>query len=201
MSLINLIKKLLSEVITTDEIYEQDELQHYGVVGMRWGVRKAQRKIERNTRLEKVALDYDKRAAKYTKKSERVHAREDLGGRNKHAILAANYNKQAAILRKTALKTADDVNRSKMERRATKLEYKAAKEKIAADRISKTTGYSAKAMKYAIKSDEMARYAARSRKKIANNEAYIQMMDRKVASLTKEELSGAYSFVNEYMKR
>ena len=36
--------------------------------------------------------------------------------------------------------------------------------------------------------------------KIANNERYIAMMNKKISSLSKEELSGAYSFVNELNK-
>ena len=42
--------------------------------------------------------------------------------------------------------------------------------------------------------------AAKARMRIANNERYIASMNRKVSSLSKEELAGAYSFVNRQMK-
>ena len=54
-----------------------------------------------------------------------------------------------------------------------------------------------KAMKYSIKSDTVAKKAAKARMKIAKNERYIARMERKISSLTPEELAGAYSFVNE----
>ena len=43
--------------------------------------------------------------------------------------------------------------------------------------MSKSAGYGSKAMKYSIKSDKMARKAAKTRMEIANNEAYIAKMN------------------------
>ena len=64
----------------------------------------------------------------------------------------------------------------------------------------KTTGYGAKAMKYSVKSDKVAKKAAKARMKITNNERYVAKMNRKISTLSKDELSGAYSFVNELLK-
>lgn len=66
---------------------------------------------------------------------------------------------------------------------------------IKGDRLSKTTGYGPKAMKYSIKSDKVAAKAARTRKKLSNNKAYISMMDRKVSSLSPEK----YTEVKKYI--
>ena len=176
------------------------ELYHYGVPGMKWGVRRAQRKMSSNERLRKKALQYDKKSAVLLKKSEKTHASEDLGQSNKAAVKSANYAKKAAKLGKKALGANSDFKKSVYSSRAAKASHKSAKLKIDADRLSKTAGYGSKAMKYSVKSDKVAKKAAKARMKIANNERYIAKMNQKVSSLSKEELAGAYSFVNEYIK-
>lgn len=177
--------------------YETDELYHYGVLGMKWGVHKARRKNDANERLQNKAFKYDQKSAVYTKKSERIHAEKDLELSNRQAKKAAKYSKKAAGLHKKAVGLDDGLERTLVERKAEKLNYKAARAKRKANLISKTEGYGNKAMKYSIKSDKMAEKAAKARVKIANNKAYIERMNRKIASLSEEDLISGYTFIQE----
>lgn len=174
------------------------ELYHYGVIGMKWGVRRAAKMAARNERLGRKALGYDKKSAVYTKKSEKAHADNDLESSNRAAIKSAKYSKKAATTRRSALK-GDDSDKLAAERKAAKLEYKAAKNEAKANRISKTTGYGAKAMKYSIKSDKVATKAAKARAKMAANEAYMSMMNKRLDSLDKDTLRKVEMPMSKYV--
>lgn len=181
----------------SDYILINGELYHYGVPGMRWGVRRARYKQSRNARLEIKALNYDKKAAKLTKKAEKAHAELDLESSNRKATKAAKLDKKAASVAKKAAKSDNDFKQAYLERKSEKLKYKAAKARTVANRVSRTKGYGAKAMKYAVKSDVATQKAAKVRAKMANNEYYVKRMKRKISSLSPEELNGAYSFVKK----
>ena len=78
---------------------QNNELTHYGVVGMKWGVHRSALKQKGISRLERKAFNYDKKSANFTKKSEKRHAKYDLEGSNRKAIKAAKLSEKAAKAR------------------------------------------------------------------------------------------------------
>lgn len=175
------------------------ELYHYGVLGMKWGRRKAQARSSANERLLKKSLKYDKKAASLTLKSEKAHNKNDLEKANKKAVKAAKLDKKAAILNKKA-NGVDEHKRLRLEKKATNLEYKASKLKRSSNRLSKSVGYGAKAMSYSIKSDRAASKAAKARAKIAKNKAYIEMINRKMNSLDNDKIRKVEQPISEILK-
>ena len=180
-----------------DMNFDNNELYHYGVVGMKWGVRKAVSKMDKMDKLERKAVKYDKKSAKLSRKSEKVHAKRDLGRSNRKAVKAAKYSIKASKYEKKALNSDSESERLKYEKKSSKMNYKSAKNKIDGNRLSKSVGYGRMAMWYSVRSDKVAKKAAKARMKIANNKYYVDKINRKVSEISKEDLAGTYAFVEK----
>lgn len=160
-----------SPLLADDETY----LEHYGVKGMKWGVRKAVRKVRKNERLRQKAEKYD------TKADMDEHLRPkrrfgDSNGKLGDDILDYGQQRNAIKMREKANaierknnRTRDgetivkaNARRAKANVEASKLRYKSAKIEADLKVISK----------YRVK-------AAKARMFIAQNEEYIENMRRK----------------------
>lgn len=160
-----------SPLLADDETY----LEHYGVKGMKWGVRKAVRKVRKNERLQQKAKKYDTKADM----DEHLHPKRRFGDSNGKLgddILDYGQQRNAIKMRKKAdtierknNRTRDgetivkaNARRAKANVEASKLRYKSAKIEADLKVISK----------YRVK-------AAKARMFIAQNEEYIENMRRK----------------------
>ena len=160
-----------SPLLADDETY----LEHYGVKGMKWGVRKAVRKVRKNERLRQKAKKYDTKADM----DEHLHPKRRFGDSNGKLgddILDYGQQRNAIKMREKANaierknnRTRDgetivkaNARRAKANVEASKLRYKSAKIEADLKVISK----------YRVK-------AAKARMFIAQNEEYIENMRRK----------------------
>lgn len=160
-----------SPLLVDDETY----LEHYGVKGMKWGVRKAVRKVRKNERLRQKAQKYDTKADM----DEHLHPKRRFGDSNGKLgddILDYGQQRNAIKMRKKAdaIERKNDrmrdgetivkanARRAKANVEASKLRYKSAKIEADLKVISK----------YRVK-------AAKARMFVAQNEQYIENMRRK----------------------
>lgn len=160
-----------SPLLADDETY----LEHYGVKGMKWGVRKAVRKVRKNERLLQKAKKYDAKADM----DEHLHPKRRFGDSNGKLgddILDYGQQRNAIKMREKANaierknnRTRDgetivkaNARRAKANVDASKLRYKSAKIEADLKVISK----------YRVK-------AAKARMFVAQNDQFIENMRRK----------------------
>lgn len=202
MSLGNLIKMLSNKggVRLSDYYIYDGELYHYGVPGMKWGVRKTVYRIKRNERLNKKATDYDVKSYKHYKKSERIHADKDLGSANKAANKAAKYGKKAEKMRLKGNKETDEITKLAYYKKAENYKFKSTKYKAKADTLSRVAGYGLKAERQAYKADKMAVKAEKARNKMATNELYIKRMQTKLRDIPNIDKEKGYMYVQNWRR-
>lgn len=118
----------------SEEIYHsEDELRHYGVKGMRWGVRRASKRLskattkeERDKAVSKLKKHQEKGSAKLAKAKKKQPKLEQQAKDSARANegKASEYARQAALTKRSAYGMFGRVNQKKLAK-AIKLEAKA----------------------------------------------------------------------------
>lgn len=154
--------------------YYQNELYHYGVKGMRWGIRKALRKNKANKKLSKKALAYDLKS-----------------GQSAASAAKARYK----------IRNNEDYVEKRTRKLKKNLGYTPNDDKPISRRKKANVKLSKKALAYDLKSEKSDALAAKARYKIHNNEAYIQKMKTKVNDLAIDEVAAVgYDYVEAIRK-
>ena len=167
-----------------------DELYHYGVLGMKWGVHRATRKAKNNTKLINESNKYNIKSAKYNIKSAKRAAKdigEGFATKSKKDVKrylsankrAAKYNLKSAKYKSKASKTSDRKS-TRYSVKSDKYAVKSSKNKMRATRLSGEYATGSKGYKYAAKSDKYKLKSTKSLLKISRNKAYIQKIQQKI---------------------
>lgn len=176
------------------------ELQHYGVVGMKWGVRKANYYAKRRSRLEKKVANYDLKAAKKARKASKLHEKDIDAVSRRSMRKAAKFEVKAKKMMKKSIKDLDGFERAKIERKASKYQAKASKHKLEANKLARSVSYNDKAGKYASKADMYTFKADKFRHKIQHDDRYRAALNKKISKLSEDDLNGRYDFVKNLIR-
>ena len=177
------------------------DLEHFGVLGMKWGVHRAKANVSKNTRLNEKASKYDYKQAKYEKSAERVHSKNDLEKSNKIMNKAEKlYKKAEKINYKIAKNKYSGFKETKMANKAAKINYKSDKLRVKGDMYSKTAGYGIEAINLLKKSNKARAKASKLRYKIAKNDRFLASLNNKVPKLSDQDRATCSKLIDELSK-
>lgn len=174
-----------------------DELMHYGRLGMKWYQHVYASKQKENTKLRRRAIEKDIAKAKAAKKAEQTHYRkdvkkgvvttinksfskEDQKKSVKDAVKANKQKTKAYKIDRKLLNTPEGKTRDKLESKSAKLKYQSEKNQNHADMILRYRDYGKKAKRYAVASNKASVKAAKYRYKIAKNQRYMNTIKKKL---------------------
>lgn len=188
------------DLIPESWLKDSPDIAHYGVRGMKWGVRKAIRKSSKSERLSRKAEKYEAKSAAAKLRAAKLHNKYDLAGAGRLGVKAARKNKKAVAYdrkAKAAIKSGNEKQALKYQSLAEKNRYKAAKNESKSNTLDRSKGYGVRAEKAASKADKYAKKAAKAKMKIANNDRYIDMMSRKANSFARKDKDRGQAFISQ----
>ena len=101
-----------------------NELYHYGVLGMKWGVHKANRLMNRENKLQRKVAKYELKSSKAQRTAEKLHAKKENSNASDVIGYANKLDAKANKLAKKNLNTVDEMKKMKIDRKVAKLKLK-----------------------------------------------------------------------------
>ena len=157
-----------------------DELKHYGVLGMRWRVHRATKKLS------KATTDEERRKAVASLQKHRTKATNKV----------AKLQKQHTKLQKSVDQyiTKSDIKAAKMKQKADKLNQKAYGIFTSTKRAQKLLY---KSEKLNIKADAIIARSMEAKAKIAKNERLQAMFNEGISNIDQTLVSSGYKYLND----